>query len=117
VLVPEPQDRPSTFKVGLGAATGSYAAIHEISNLQINTINPLPELTLSMTPSAIAQRRLDFAVRGAVEEGSEGQPVTITTNLASGMTLAGLPSGKGCGLPRDRERRGVHAGYVQVHAE
>jgi uncharacterized repeat protein (TIGR01451 family) len=57
-------------------------------------VYPVPELTLSMSPSAIDQRRLDFTLKGAVENAPESQPVTITTSLPQGMTVADMPSGK-----------------------
>ena len=99
LATPEPPNPPSTFKFGFTASTGGATNIHEIQNVQINTINTLPRLSLTSTPSAtpVAGTSFTSTLQGTVAAGagSESQPVTITQTLPTGETVGALPSGSG----------------------
>ena len=95
----EPAGPPPTFKFGFAASTGGATDIHEIRNLQINTINTLPKLTVTNTPVGTPVPGGDFSytLQGQTDAtaGPEAQPVTITDSLPAGVTVSSLPSGSG----------------------
>jgi uncharacterized repeat protein (TIGR01451 family) len=97
--VPEPANPPATFKFGLGASTGGDDDVHEIQNVAIDTIDPLPDLTVTKTVdgTAVAGQPLSYALQGQVGSagGPEDQPVTITDTLPSGDTVLSTPTGSG----------------------
>ena len=96
---PEPAGPPPTFKFGFAASTGGATDIHEIRNLKINTINTLPKLTVTNTPSGtpVPGGDLTYTLQGQTDPaaGPEAQPVTITDALPAGVTVSSLPSGPG----------------------
>ncbi|MGA8207118.1 MAG: hypothetical protein WB867_03705 [Candidatus Dormiibacterota bacterium] len=98
--VPEPADLPTTFKFGFSASTGAYTDIHEISGLQVATVNALaPSWDLSGTTSGTftAGGTADFIFTATPDPawGSGVDPVTLTDTLEDGAKVASLPSGTG----------------------
>ncbi len=96
---PEPPNPPPTFKFGFAASTGGANDIHEIQNVNINTVNVLPKLTLTSTPSGtpVPGGNLTYTLQGQTDPtaGTEAQPITITDTLPAGVTVSSLPSGSG----------------------
>ena len=96
---PEPPNPPPTFKFGFAASTGGANDIHEIQNVQINTLQTLPKLTLTNTPSGtpVPGGNLTYTLQGTTDPtaGTEAQPITITDSLPAGVTVSSLPSGPG----------------------
>lgn len=99
VQAPEPANPPPTFKFGFAASTGGSTDIHEIQNVAISTVNILPKLTVTNTPSgpAVPGGNLTYTLQGQTDPtaGTEAQPITITDALPAGVTVAALPSGPG----------------------
>ena len=96
---PEPPNPPPTFKFGFAASTGGANDVHEIQNVNINTVNVLPKLTLTSTPSGtpVPGGNLTYTLQGQTSSaaGTEAQPITITDTLPAGVTVSSLPSGPG----------------------
>jgi uncharacterized repeat protein (TIGR01451 family) len=95
---PEPPNPPPTFKFGFAASTGGANNIHEINAAVINTILPVPRLTIAKTDTGpfTAGGTGTFTLTPAAQAGSdvgpEVQPVTVTDALPAG-TLNGTPTG------------------------
>jgi hypothetical protein len=58
IQIPEPQELQdsTTFKFGFSGATGAVTDIHEVWNLNINSVNPIPSTTLpgeTTVPSSV----------------------------------------------------------------
>jgi hypothetical protein len=98
--VPEPADLPPTFKFGFAASTGGDNNIHEINNLQVGTVNPLPpswDLSGTTSGAFTVGGTGDFIFTATPDPawGSGVDPVTFTDTLEDGATVASLPSGTG----------------------
>jgi uncharacterized repeat protein (TIGR01451 family) len=97
---PEPANPPATFKFGFAASTGGANNIHEINSTVINTILPVPRLTIAKSDDGpfVAGGTGRFTLTPTVQAGSdvgpETDPVTVTDTLPAG-TLNGLPTGTG----------------------
>ncbi|HUA47577.1 MAG TPA: Ig-like domain-containing protein [Solirubrobacteraceae bacterium] len=97
---PEPPNPPPTFKFGFAASTGGANNIHEINATVINTILPVPRLTITKTDTGpfAAGGTGTFTLTPTVQAGSdvgpENDPVTVTDTLPAG-TLNGSPTGTG----------------------
>jgi hypothetical protein len=97
---PEPANPPPTFKFGFAASTGGANNIHEINATVINTILPVPRLTIAKTDTGpfVVGGTGTFTLTPSVEAGSdvgpEAQPITVTDTLPAG-TLNGTPTGTG----------------------
>jgi uncharacterized repeat protein (TIGR01451 family) len=96
----EPSNPPPTFKFGFAASTGGANNIHEINATVINTILPVPRLTIAKTDAGpfVAGGTGTFTLTPSTGAGSdvgpEVQPVTVTDTLPAG-TLNGTPTGTG----------------------
>jgi len=98
--VPEPADLPPTFKFGFAASTGGDNNIHEINNLQVATVNPLPpswDLSGTTSGAFTLSGIGDFIFTATPDPawGSGVDPVMFTDTLEDGATVAGLPTGTG----------------------
>ena len=96
----EPPNPPPTFKFGFAASTGGANNIHEINATIINTILPVPRLTIAKTDTGpfvvggTGTFTLTPSTQGGSDVGSEVDPITVTDTLPAG-TLNGAPTGTG----------------------
>jgi uncharacterized repeat protein (TIGR01451 family) len=95
-----PPNPPQTFKFGFAASTGGSNNIHEIQNVVIDSILPLPRLTLAktnggpFTAGGTGSFTLTASIQSGSQVGAETQPVTVSDDLPAGR-LSGIPTGAG----------------------
>ena len=97
---PEPANPPATFKFGFAASTGGANNVHEINATVINTILPVPRLTIAKTDTGpfaaggTGTFTLTPSTAAGSDVGPEVDPITVTDTLPAG-TLNGTPTGTG----------------------
>ena len=103
-LYPSGWVNPSTgvpYQLGFGwvGSTGSLDDNHEISNVVVSTLQPVPVLTAAISDSENGRLQVpgtvNYTATGGVATGSnESDPISMTTTLPSGVT-PGTAAGTG----------------------
>ena len=98
--VAEPADLPPTFKFGFAASTGGANNIHEINDLQVATVNPLPpswDLSGTTAGAFTVGGSGDFIFTATPDPawGSGVDPLALCDTLGDGASVASLPTGTG----------------------
>jgi large repetitive protein len=99
---------PKQLAFGWVASTGASTDFHEIDNVVVSSINPVPQLAVSQTSYAAATLAagspVTYAVAASSSGAAENQPVTVTETLPAGVLPAGA-SGPGwvCGAPSGQQ--------------
>jgi hypothetical protein len=95
---------PKQLAFGWVGSTGSVTDFHEIDNVVVTSLNPVPTLAVSQTsyasPTLSPGSPVTYTVVASSSGATENQPVTITQTLPSGVVPVGA-SGKGwtCAAP------------------
>ncbi len=108
-LYPDSWINPATgipYQLGFGwvGSTGSVTDYHEVSNVVVSTLQPVPVLTAAISDDHSGQLHVpgtvNYTVTGGVSPtgGDEADPITMSTTLPSGVT-PGTATGTGwtCG--------------------
>jgi large repetitive protein len=99
---------PKQLVFGWVASTGSVTDYHEISDVVVSSINPVPVLAVSQTSYAAATLTqgspVTYTVAASSSGAAENQPVTVTETLPAGVLPVGA-SGTGwvCGAPSGQQ--------------
>src|ERR1700733_3816926 len=99
---------PKQLVFGWVASTGSITDYHEISDVVVTSINPVPVLAVSQTSYAAATLSpgspVTYTVAASSSGAAENQPVTVTETLPAGVLPVGA-SGPGwvCGAPSGQQ--------------
>ena len=99
---------PKQLAFGWVASTGASDDYHEIDNVVVSSLNPVPMLAVSQTSYAAATLAPGSPVTYAVASSSSGAPenfpVTVTETLPAGVVPVGA-SGTGwvCGSPSGQQ--------------
>jgi large repetitive protein len=99
---------PKQLVFGWVASTGSVTDYHEINNVVVSSINPVPVLAVSQTSYAASTLAVGSPVTYTVAASSSGaaenQPVTVIETLPVGVLPVGA-SGTGwvCGAPSGQQ--------------
>jgi hypothetical protein len=99
---------PKQLVFGWVGTTGSVVDFHEIDNVTVTTMNPVPLLAVSQTSYSAASLAAGTSVTYTVATSSSGAPenapVTVTDTLPVGVAAVSA-SGPGwvCGAPSGRE--------------
>ena len=99
---------PKQLVFGWVASTGSITDYHEISNVVVTSINPVPQLAVSQTSYAASTLTqgspVTYTVAASSSGAAENQPVTVTETLPAGVLPVGA-SGTGwvCGAPSGQQ--------------
>src|SRR3984957_19531357 len=99
---------PKQLVFGWVASTGSITDYHEIDNVVVTSINPVPVLAVSQTGYAASTLSpgspVTYTVTASSSGAAENQPVTVTETLSAGVLPVGA-SGPGwtCGAPSGQQ--------------
>ena len=99
---------PKQLVFGWVASTGSVTDYHEINNVVVSSINPVPQLAVSQTSYAASTLSpgspVTYTVAASSSGAAENQPVTVTETLPAGVLPVGA-SGPGwvCGAPSGQQ--------------
>jgi Putative Ig domain/Bacterial lectin len=99
---------PKQLAFGWVASTGASVDYHEIDNVLVSSLNPVPKLAVSQTSYAAATlvpgSPVTYTVTASSSGAAENFPVTVTETLPAGMLPAGA-SGPGwvCGAPAGQQ--------------
>ena len=99
---------PKQLVFGWVASTGSVTDYHEIDNVVVSSVNPVPQLAVTQTSYTAATLSPGSPVTYTVGASSSGatknQPVTLTETLPAGVLPVGA-SGTGwvCGVPSGQQ--------------
>jgi uncharacterized repeat protein (TIGR01451 family) len=99
---------PKQLVFGWVASTGSITDFHEISDVVVTSINPVPVLAVSQTSYAAATLTpgspVTYTVAASNSGATENQPVTVTETLPAGVLPVGA-SGTGwvCAAPSGQQ--------------
>ena len=100
---------PKQLVFGWVASTGSITDYHEIDNVVVSSVNPVPQLAIAqqtsyaaatLSPGSPVTYRVEVSSSGA----TENQPVTLTETMPAGVLPVGA-SGTGwvCGAPSGQQ--------------
>ena len=95
---------PKQLAFGWVGSTGSVTDFHEVDNVVVSSLNPVPQLSVSQTSYAAAALSAGSPVTYTLAAGSSGAtenfPVTVTETLPAGVLPVGA-SGPGwvCAAP------------------
>jgi len=95
---------PKQLVFGWVGSTGSLTDFHEIDNVLVSSVNPVPQLAVSQTSYAAstlaAGSPVTYTVAASSSGATENQPVTVTQTLPAGVVPVGA-SGTGwtCAAP------------------
>ena len=91
---------PKQLAFGWVASTGASYDYHEIDNVTVTTLNPVPQLAVSQTSYAAATLSpgspVTYSVAASSSGAAENQPVTVTETLPAGVLPAVPPVRDGC---------------------
>ncbi len=110
---------PKQLAFGWVGSTGSVTDFHEIDNVLVTSINPVPQLGVSQTSYAAATlvpgSPVTYTVTASSSGAAENLPVTVTETGPPGMLPVGA-SGPGwvCGAPSGAADL-VHEQHQPVH--
>ena len=80
---------PKQLAFGWVASTGSVTDYHELDNVIVTTLNPVPQLAVSQTSYAAASLSpgspVTYKVAASSSGAAENSPVTVTETLPSGV--------------------------------
>jgi len=99
---------PRQLAFGWVASTGSKTDFHEISNVVVSSLNPVPLLAASQTSytgsTLAAGSPVTYQVAVSSSGAAENSPVTVTETMPSGVVPVGA-SGPGwvCGAPSGQQ--------------
>jgi hypothetical protein len=99
---------PRQLAFGWVASTGASTDFHEIDNVTVTTLNPVPQLAVSQTSYAAATLAagspVTYRVAASSSGAAENSPVTVTETLPSGVLPVGA-SGPGwvCAAPSGQQ--------------
>ena len=99
---------PKQLAFGWVASTGAVTDYHEIDNVVVTSLNPVPQLAVSQTSYAAATLSpgspVTYTVAASSSGAAENQPVTVTETLPAGVLPVGA-SGTGwvCGAPSGQQ--------------
>ena len=99
---------PKQLVFGWVASTGSITDYHEIDNVVVSSVNPVPQLAVSQTSYTAATLSpgspVTYTVAASSSGAAENQPVTLTETLPAGVLPVGA-SGTGwvCGAPSGQQ--------------
>ena len=99
---------PKQLVFGWVASTGSITDYHEINNVVVTSINPVPVLAVSQTSYAASTLTqgspVTYTVAASSSGATENQPVTVTETLPAGVLPVGA-SGPGwtCAAPSGQQ--------------
>ncbi len=95
---------PKQLVFGWVASTGSITDYHEIDNVVVSSVNPVPQLAVSQTSYTAATLSpgspVTYTVTASSSGAAENQPVTVTQTLPAGVVpVAAYGTGWVCGAP------------------
>ena len=99
---------PRQLVFGWVASTGSVTDYHEIDNVAVSSVNPVPQLAVTQTSYTAATllpgSPVTYTVAASSSGATENQPVTLTETLPAGVLPVGA-SGTGwvCGAPSGQQ--------------
>ncbi len=99
---------PKQLAFGWVASTGASTDFHEIDNVTVSSLNPVPQLAVSQTSYAAATLSpgspVSYRVAATSSGATENSPVTVTETLPAGVLPVGA-SGTGwvCGAPSGQQ--------------
>src|ERR1700733_14015185 len=99
---------PKQLSFGWVASTGGAFDFHEIDNVVVTTLNPVPQLAVALTSYAAATLTpgspVTYSVAASSSGAAENFPVTVTETLPAGVVPVGA-SGPGwvCGAPSGQQ--------------
>ncbi|MGP0025939.1 MAG: beta strand repeat-containing protein, partial [Streptosporangiaceae bacterium] len=99
---------PKQLTFGWVASTGASYDFHEISNVLVTSLNPVPKLAVSQTSYAAATLSagspVTYSVAASSSGAAENQPVTVIETMPAGV-LPVSASGYGwvCGAPSGQQ--------------
>ena len=99
---------PKQLAFGWVASTGAATDYHEIDNVVVTSLNPVPQLAVSQTSYAAATLTpgspVTYTVAASSSGAAENLPVTVTETLPGGVLPVGA-SGPGwvCGAPSGQQ--------------
>jgi uncharacterized repeat protein (TIGR01451 family) len=99
---------PKQLAFGWVGSTGSVTDFHEIDDVVVTTLNPVPQLAVSQTSYAAATLTpgspVTYTVAASSSGAAENQPVTATETLPAGVLPVGA-SGTGwvCAAPSGQQ--------------
>jgi hypothetical protein len=98
---------PRQLAFGWVASTGAVTNYHEIDNVVVNSLSPVPQLTVSQTSYAstlTAGSPVTYTVTTTSTGATENQPVTVTQTLPSGVVpVAASGAGWTCSPPSGQQ--------------
>lgn len=98
---------PRQLAFGWVASTGAVTNFHEIDNVVVNSLSPVPQLAVAQTSYAnalTAGSPVTYTVTATSTGAAENQPVTITQTLPSGIVpLVASGTGWNCGAPSGQQ--------------
>ena len=99
---------PKQLVFGWVASTGSVTDYHEISNVLVSSVNPVPQLAVSQTSytasTLAAGSPVTYTVATSSSGAAENQPVTVTETLPAGVLPVGASGPGGCAAHRAASR-------------
>ncbi|HEY4991302.1 MAG TPA: putative Ig domain-containing protein [Nakamurella sp.] len=98
---------PKQLAFGWVGSTGSVTDFHEVDNVVVTTLNPVPQLAVSQTSYAAAVSQgspVTYVVAASSSGAAENLPVTVTETLPAGVVPVGA-SGAGwvCAAPAGQQ--------------
>jgi uncharacterized repeat protein (TIGR01451 family) len=99
---------PKQLTFGWVASTGANTDYHEIDNVLVSSLNPVPQLAVSQTSYAAATLTpgspVTYTVAASSSGAAENLPVTVTETLPSGVVPIGAwGTGWVCGAPSGQQ--------------
>ncbi|MGA2831379.1 MAG: putative Ig domain-containing protein [Streptosporangiaceae bacterium] len=99
---------PKQLAFGWVASTGASTDYHEIDNVMVTTLNPVPQLAVAQTSYAAASLApgspVTYSVAASSSGVAENSPVTVTETLPAGVLPAGAyGTGWVCAAPSGQQ--------------
>ncbi len=98
---------PKQLAFGWVGSTGAVVNFHEIDNVVVTSLNPVPKLAVSQTNFAASVSQgspVTYVVSASSSGAAESQPVTVIETLPSGVVpVSGTGTGWVCAAPVGRQ--------------